>query len=341
MIAESFMKILRKALRKLVLKTGYLVGLFALFDSLNAKSCRILTYHGISKEESLRLSGMDVTEEVFAAQIEMLSSRYKIVPLSETGKHRKGISITFDDGSLSQFTYAAPVLNAHGVKATFFVCSDLAEEKRPATWNDLTLLSELREAIQKGPHLPNQDGVRAIGESKAIRFEEGVREERSIDPYLLLERHYGSQCILDALSLRESWDRGRFVAMKSSELRELVSKGHEIGSHSASHRILSHLVSSPETLMEELRGSKEALEKSAGKFIDYIAYPFGGKKDAGIDIEEATKKAGYRSGFYNYWTGSPDSYRRGRISLPCSKDPAEVFAITSGFVHFIKTGHLL
>jgi hypothetical protein len=61
----------------------------------------------------------------------------------------------------------------------------------------------------------------------------------------------------------------------------------------------------------------------------------------GYKVEAAARQAGYCAAFYNYVTSSRDPFRRGRLGLPASSERAEIYAVTSGFLHFVKTGRLL
>lgn len=58
------------------------------------------------------------------------------------------------------------------------------------------------------------------------------------------------------------------------QLKELVSMGHAIGSHSMNHARLSRIVSQKE-LEQEIIGSAEMIEYKLGVKVNAIAYPFG------------------------------------------------------------------
>jgi peptidoglycan/xylan/chitin deacetylase (PgdA/CDA1 family) len=69
----------------------------------------------------------------------------------------------------------------------------------------------------------------------------------------------------------------------------------EIGSHTIWHPKLSSL--SPEQQFEELKTSKEKLEKLIGRQVETICYPFG---DYNQDIKRISKEVGYKYGLgYN------------------------------------------
>jgi peptidoglycan/xylan/chitin deacetylase (PgdA/CDA1 family) len=97
------------------------------------------------------------------------------------------------------------------------------------------------------------------------------------------------------------------------DLRELVSRGVAVESHSASHRTFSELTASDRVL--ELERSKAALEAELGQAVQLFAYPYGDDAGAAPQVREA----GYRAAF-GYGGGAislppPDAYRLERLAL--------------------------
>lgn len=68
----------------------------------------------------------------------------------------------------------------------------------------------------------------------------------------------------------------------------MLAQGHSIGSHSATHASLTHLMAAD--LQAELRGSRRRLEQSVGISPAAFAYPYGafGKRE-----RDAVVEAGY------------------------------------------------
>jgi peptidoglycan/xylan/chitin deacetylase (PgdA/CDA1 family) len=80
--------------------------------------------------------------------------------------------------------------------------------------------------------------------------------------------------------------------MKWDQLRELVERGVEVGSHSVSHAHLPRL--SDDELDAELRDSKQQLEDELGRPCQVLAYPFG---DCDGRVRAAARAAGYEVAF--------------------------------------------
>lgn len=78
--------------------------------------------------------------------------------------------------------------------------------------------------------------------------------------------------------------------MSLEELRELVSNGWTVGSHTLTHKRLSHC--SPETVMEEVVESRKLLTNLLGRPVHHFSYPHG---DWTPDISLQIQRAGYKS----------------------------------------------
>jgi peptidoglycan/xylan/chitin deacetylase (PgdA/CDA1 family) len=93
----------------------------------------------------------------------------------------------------------------------------------------------------------------------------------------------------------DHWAGGPFDSELRSlsweQLGQLIDRGWEIGSHTASHPRLTTL--SPALLTEELTSSRQALETGLGHPAESIAYPYG---DTDERVATAAREAGYRTG---------------------------------------------
>jgi peptidoglycan-N-acetylglucosamine deacetylase len=61
--------------------------------------------------------------------------------------------------------------------------------------------------------------------------------------------------------------------LRSGELRELATRGFEIGGHGLSHRVLTRL--QPDGVAREVRGCKDRLEEILSKRVEMFCYPKG------------------------------------------------------------------
>ncbi len=88
--------------------------------------------------------------------------------------------------------------------------------------------------------------------------------------------------------------------LKWSDLREMVSLGYEIGSHTRTHARFS-AISGDDSLMEdEIYGSKLEIEENIGSECKYISWPFGRLSDADDHSLNMAIKSGYTACFGAY-----------------------------------------
>ncbi len=95
--------------------------------------------------------------------------------------------------------------------------------------------------------------------------------------------------------------------MRSNEVLDLQSRGHEIGSHTVNHKNLTQITR--QEVQTELRESKRALESLLGKEVPSFAYTYGAYN---ADTIALVKEAGYknaRNTFQGYITRNTDRYQ--------------------------------
>jgi peptidoglycan/xylan/chitin deacetylase (PgdA/CDA1 family) len=97
-----------------------------------------------------------------------------------------------------------------------------------------------------------------------------------------------------------------------TELQHLSESGMSIGAHTQTHPMLSRL---PEELAwREISSNKEDLEKSLGKPVWALAYPFGAADSVTSREEEMAERAGFTCAFLN--CGGRGNERNSLFALP-------------------------
>jgi len=181
----------------------------------------------------------------------------------------RALAITFDDGYADNHDIALPVLQAHGLCATFFVATGFLDGGR--MWND-TVIESVRGCTQ--PTLALGDlGLPGID---VLPIETVVSRRNAIDAllgaikYLPLAQR---QAAVEGLAERANAALPTTLMMTSAQVRALAGAGMEIGAHTVSHPILARL--DEDTALQELRRSKAALEDLLGHPVRSFAYPNG------------------------------------------------------------------
>ncbi len=175
---------------------------------------------------------------------ELIDHQAKKIPLPQ-----KSFLITFDDGLRQAYQVAAPILQRKGIPAAFFVNPAFVDNKTLFydfkkglildKLSGMTLKKNLREALKslfpdaKEPFSP-QAAVRSI--------------------------HYLNQSLADSVGELLDIDFAAFSAkyrpfMTSDEIRDLISKGFQIGSHSMDHPLYA-LIPPDEQLRQTLESTQ-------------------------------------------------------------------------------------
>ena len=130
------------------------------------------------------------------------------------------------------------------------------------------------EACGRGLDSPNQ---------VAITFDDGCATDAEVAAPLLAARGFGATFFIVS-----GWVGTRRGFMTTAQVRELHAQRFAIGSHSATHAFLSDLPDA--ALVEELRGSRHAIEDMLGAPVRHLSCP-GGRWSA--RVAAAARDAGY------------------------------------------------
>jgi peptidoglycan/xylan/chitin deacetylase (PgdA/CDA1 family) len=232
----------------------------------------ILIYHRVlPHKDALFPSEVDAAE--FSAQIGMLKSRFNVLPLLEAVRRAKdgtlpprAAAITFDDGYADNAEVALPILQQHGLHATFFVATGFLNGGR--MWND-----SVYELVRHAP-----DGVLdATPLGLGAHPLHTLAERRQAIPALISQLKYlpmtRRQEQVDQLVQLAGVALPDDLMMTSAQVRKLHAGGMAIGAHTVNHPILARLPDAE--AREEIAQGKLALEDMIGASVQLFAYPNG------------------------------------------------------------------
>ena len=260
-----------------------------------------LLYHRVLPRELIRqgrfFSGLEVTPDDFEEQIEYLARSRVPVSIAEFVSglkdgtlHRRSVCITFDDGYLDNVETALPILEKYSIPATIFIAPQLSIRPKLAWWYELEALLEcldnLEIEIQGTRHNWDLTTQRSLAVS-AINEYCKVATSSEIEALFVSLRRRAQGAELD-------WN---VPAMITSEQVARLGQ-HDlvtIGGHTQSHVCLA-VLSDAEARNEVQRGKKTLQEWGAGS-VDYFAYPFGGKDQAGEREARIVASCGFKAAF--------------------------------------------
>jgi peptidoglycan/xylan/chitin deacetylase (PgdA/CDA1 family) len=337
--------VLRKVIYPTLSKIGYL------HTYAERVQLSVLTYHGVLpagyEVMDPQLDGSWVTPDGFRRQMRLLHSHHNIVSPSQVRLWCKGegslppraVLLTCDDGLVNAVTDMLPILQEEGLTCLFFVTSrSLAEEPSMLWYEELYLtLLDVPEGALEGTF---------CGVSVKTRLDRSASQRTSCwysmvdmlstcDPQVRLGF---ARAIREKLGFPQDWSlqyfeqrASRFRLLALPEIRQLLSAGMEIGSHTMSHPKLSRLRA--ESSWEEINASRCDLERALGVPVWSIAYPFGGIDSVSDREMRMAEKAGYDCAFINFgggfrkdrsWFGIP------RVHIALDMTVSELEAHVSG-----------
>jgi peptidoglycan/xylan/chitin deacetylase (PgdA/CDA1 family) len=249
--------------------------------------CFIIAFHNVSPSCSA-ISSLDscpcISEGSLRQILLYLKENYPIVPLrdliEDLQPKRSTAAITFDDGWISNYEIAYPLLKELGIPATIFITTGKIGGHEPF-WQQR--LGKYFETCQ-------------IAGSRYVEFCSVPITSRNIREYRrLVARLKG----LQSSELNSKLDGipaypvspGSRMFLNAEEIIEMSGHNIDFGSHTVNHSILTR--ESGETVRHELETSKAILEELLQKEVDMLAYPNGNYSSEVIDI---ARQCGYRIG---------------------------------------------
>jgi peptidoglycan/xylan/chitin deacetylase (PgdA/CDA1 family) len=232
----------------------------------------ILIYHRVLPQQDPLFPG-EVTRVDFDRQVGLVKSCFNVIPLLDAVRQvqagtlpPRAACITFDDGYADNAEIALPVLQAHGVSATFFVATGFLNGGR--MWND-TVIETVRHA--RGARLDASTlglGSHAIG-STAQR-QAAIGALIGALKYLPMEERLAQVGrLVEVAGVTLPGD----LMMTSEQVRQLHRAGMGIGAHTVNHPILARLPLDQARL--EIAQGKAELEAIIGERVPLFAYPNG------------------------------------------------------------------
>ena len=301
MVLQSAGSSLKRRLRRVVDLAGASTGFMSLCERRMRSGLTILMYHRVLPRThclDYPLQALVIPVEAFEQQMAWLASHCEVLPVRDAVQQlqsgrssaRPKVAITFDDGYADNFEHAAPIMEAQGLRGTFFVTSGFVETGAPL-WFDRAA------ALWDGMGEPGKAKLMARLQSGCASLEEGMGSEFG---------HFRIEDWMAALKEMATNERDRFlqevtaqlasppevglaVAMQPGHLAKLHQAGHEVAAHSVTHPILPTL--SDDALLEELTVSRDQVADWIHDEVVGFCYPNGDYDDR---VAAAAEAAGYR-----------------------------------------------
>lgn len=294
----------------------------------------IVTFHRVLTEPQRRLyplPGLAVTPDELDEHLRFLTRHFQCLSLDaaltlwERGR-RSGpplLAITFDDGQLDNYENALPVLEKNGVTASFYVPSQVLEDSTPL-WHDTMAGSVawlVAHLMGEGASADAADRSKARallaellpggdrgGMAGPTPVETALEHTKRWSPAQRVDWMRRASKVLPRTQ-RPLWDG----FMSVGQMKDLVARGHEIGSHSHSHALLPQCTD--DELRVEIAGSRQKLEAALGTPVTTFCYPNGSFDSRCV---AQARVAGYRAAVTTRWGSNlpgDDAFRLQRFNM--------------------------
>ncbi len=272
----------------------------------------VIGYHRVVENFSAAartsIPAMLISTTMLERQLDWVGRRFRYVSLDELAAtmeqgrrfDRPAAVVTFDDGYRDVYENAFPLLRRKGIPSAIFVVSDTVSSSRTLLHDRLYIV--LQRALTRCP--PGRRRLaRMIVRMGVWPASVSLRNDLPDDPYSATQLLLGSlthlevEHVVDALEGEMEIQAGLsngFQALTWGMLDEMRRAGVTIGSHTRTHPLLPN--ESASRILDEVRGSRQTIERKLGVAVNHFAYPCGRFDQASL---EAVAAAGYR---YAYTT---------------------------------------
>lgn len=181
----------------------------------------------------------------------------------------RAMAITFDDGYADNHDVALPILQRHGLSATFFVATGFLNGGR--MWND-TLVESVRRTTLNTLDLDDA-GIPGITQlatatlaQRRAAIGQLIKQCRYLPPG---ERERAVQAVAKAAACKLPGN----LMMSDAQVQTLHKSGMGIGGHTVNHPILAR--TAPEQARLEIAEGRDRLQQLLQQRVSLFAYPNG------------------------------------------------------------------
>ena len=321
-----------KLIRHTLPFVGYWLCIDAVLYRLNRNAKRIITFHNVLPDELMNglpnAGCMDAASD-FKRIIEEVGSRFRF---SADLMDSNSVTITFDDGLVSQYEIAGEILRSQNIPAIVFLAGDAIGATPETTlvtdrlivWTYFAPDRAVKTAF--GEVMPREElwvkhvqpAYRADWQNRGRLFLAKLEEICPVKEILAL--------------LPPEWVRLRLSGVTKRQLDDLRRRGWKIGWHTKSHFPLGML---------DYAGKREELSSPEEYRNVVLSYPYGDIGSVGEESLKLAEELGYPCAVSN----DPDfSSVRGiffMMRMALSSNKYELHFVLSGLKYFLKYRRLL
>ena len=252
---------------------------------------QVFIFHRVlAKPDSLLPGEPDAKQ--FDWMVRLIGRNFNVLPfgravsLLKSGSLPKAAAcITFDDGYKDNFSVALPILQRHGLSATFFIATSFLGGGR--MWND-----DIIEAIRLLPNETVDLKEFGLDQHDLTTPTNRVNAIGTILGKLKYQPHDQRQAMARKIARHAGVDDQSGLMMSADDVRAMRAAGMELGGHTHSHPILTSLTD--DDAYSEITCGKIELETILAEPVKVFAYPNGNTQlDLSSQHIEMLRQAGF------------------------------------------------
>ena len=267
----------------------------------------VLLYHRVTRLDS-DPQLLAVSPENFYEQVNYLKSNCALLQIEEFYDllsrrkkfPRRAVILTFDDGYADNFLEALPILQSLHSQALFYITTSNLDTDRELWWDELERIFLGKHSLPPFIEIEHKDGHIQLdtrthgGRTDTYKFLHPLlRFAAPAERNLILEH-------LRAMTGLSASGRPSHRMLTNNELQQLSRSAEAvIGAHTHHHPSLAVLPYKEQ--LEEMKISKDILEKITGATMQHFSYPYGSKQDYNSDSVNACREAGFKMVCSNYY----------------------------------------
>lgn len=339
----SWKKILKNILYFTVYYSGLLYILISMLKGFKKQHiASILFYHRFSRK-SLNGYHVHLNANEFKKQMYHIKKWYHVISMDElTTRLANGkwfplpcVVITMDDGFLSNYTLAYPILKELELPAIIYLTTGFIGTNR-APWVD-ELMDILSITNNKLLCLPELLGKEVLNISSQCKKRHAFAKLFKIMLHLEHQKKVKAMHDLsEILSVnKDKMNNNGRKMLNWDEVKEMGKNNISFGAHTVTHPTLNKM--ELQKAKQEIIESKKEIETRIEKKIEHFAIPNGKKEDFSEELKEYCKKIGMKtvvSTEPGLVGGQSDIYFLERI-LP--SPPIHIFACELARYMFLKS----
>lgn len=309
-VCWGFRKVCRVATglgkREIVARLASRTGVLSVLQMLPRYPCLIvLNYHRVANPAECPYDRgvIEVTPEQFNEQMAYLKAHFHLADPEEvfalldkpSQRNHCSVLVTFDDGYLDNYEVVFPILKSHGITGMFFLPTSFIGTERLPWWDRIAYLirhTSSRQIVLQYPRTAQFDLAKTGMESVIDQVLALYKSPETLDTMRFLT-DLEAAC---EMHVPQKLDKRLF--MNWAEAKEMHRGGMYFGSHTHNHELLAK--QSPDQQYEELRRSREILERELSAPIDILTYPVGSTTSFSKVTLKALEDTGYQAAFSYY-----------------------------------------